>query len=109
MPRRSRCVSSVLLLSLTAACGQAGDAARVDTILGLEGDPVAGAEVFAAHCAACHGADATGGSAPGIAGEDEAEEIVEVVLYGEDTMPAFEDTLSDPEIADVAAFVQDAG
>ena len=86
-----------------AGCGSKG--ARVDDILALEGDPVNGAEVYAANCASCHAADGSGGSGPNIQGEDEDAEVAEVVLEGEEDMPAFDGDLTDQEIADVVAYV----
>lgn len=94
------------LLLVLFACG-GGDTTREGTILALTGDPVNGATVFAANCAACHGADGSGGSGPAIAGWDESgEEFLEYVLYGEDAMPAYDGVLTDQEIADVYAYVQ---
>lgn len=79
---------------------------RAKTILGLDGDATAGAEVYAANCAACHGEDGTGGTGSDLtAGAIDSEAIVEIVLYGGDGMTAFEDILSDQEIADVVAYV----
>lgn len=74
----------------------------------LDGDSTNGEAVFSANCASCHGADGTGGSGPNLvaeAGEDDAE-WVEVILGGEDTMPAFVDVLTDQEIADVLAWLK---
>ena len=101
---RSR--TALLLLTLfPVACA---DSARVDTILGLTGDADSGAGVYAAHCAGCHGADATGGTERGILGES-AEETVEIVLNGEDSMPAFAETLEDQAIADLLAWLDAQG
>jgi mono/diheme cytochrome c family protein len=94
-----------LCLFPLVACGVS---ARVDSILALSGDATAGATVYENHCASCHGADGRGASGPGILGE-EAEEVVDVVLYGEEDMPAFADTLEDQEIADVTAWVSEQG
>lgn len=75
-----------------------------------QGDPEAGAEVFAsAGCADCHTLSAAGSSGtvgPNLddfAGDFDA--VVEQVRQGGGGMPAFEGTLSDQEILDVAAFV----
>jgi len=89
-----------------AACNDASGGSRVDDILALEGDPAVGYEVYDAECAVCHGVDGEGGSGPSLAGEDEEREIVEVILTGEDEMPAFDD-LADQDIADLlSAIVQ---
>lgn len=82
------------------ACG--GD--RAEGILALEGDATAGEAVYVAECASCHGEDGGGGSGPAVNTESEASEIVEVVLEGEEEMPAFPD-LSDQAIADLTAYV----
>lgn len=54
-----RFLAPILLLVLG---GCAHD--RTKTILGLDGDPEAGAEVYITNCAACHGEDGTGGIGP---------------------------------------------
>ena len=94
-----------VIATLATACG---DTQQADDILALEGDATNGEAVFSANCASCHGADGTGGSGPnliGEAGEDDAE-WVEIILGGEDTMPAFVDVLTDQEIADVLAWLK---
>lgn len=75
------------------------------TILGLPGDTAAGETVYADNCAVCHAADGSGSIGPAIAGSA-AEEVVSTALVGVgDEMPAF-DTLSDQDLADLAAFVE---
>ena len=96
-----------LVLTLSLAGCATGDS-RVDTILGLGGDAANGGTVYAANCAGCHGADATGGSGPNIAGDTEVDEMASVILNGEEEMPAF-DTLTDQEIADIIAWVGEQG
>jgi mono/diheme cytochrome c family protein len=92
----------MFLVSLFFA-GCATDTHAAD-ILAMEGDATAGETLFADNCASCHGADATGGSGPdlsfGLGDEDE----VETILNGEEDMPAFADTLSDQDIADIIAW-----
>ncbi len=85
--------------------GACGSKDRVDEVAALEGDPANGAIVYADTCAGCHGADGSGGSGPNLQGEDEREEIIEVVLYGEEDMPGYDGDLTDQEIADVADYV----
>ena len=96
----------LLALGLTG-CATGGS--RTDTILGLSGDAANGGTVFAANCASCHGADGNGGTEEGILGEDDDAEVVQVVLNGEETMPAFADTLSDQDIADILAWMAEQG
>lgn len=75
------------------------------------GDPASGAELYATHCAACHGGGGVGGVAGGgnpvreVKGLD-PEAIVAAMRVGPFSMPRFsDDLLSDDDAADVAAFV----
>jgi cytochrome c553 len=79
-----------------------------------EGDPVAGKQVFlgSAGCGACHtlaDAGTTGTVGPNL---DEAQPSVELALdritNGQGAMPAFAGTLTEKQIADVAAYVSSA-
>ncbi len=90
--------AGALLLS-----GCKADGERLSEILELNGDVVAGGTFFAANCATCHGADATGGGAPNIAGIP-IDVTVEAALSGPGGMPSFGES-SDQELADVAAYV----
>jgi mono/diheme cytochrome c family protein len=75
--------------------------ARLDT---LEGDPVRGAAIFAASCAGCHGADATGGAGPALRGSGiNGAEVLVVIATGQGAMPA--GIVSGRDAADVAAHV----
>jgi mono/diheme cytochrome c family protein len=90
------------------ACGGADDASRVDDILSLDGDAVAGADVYQAECSGCHGSDGEGGSGPALDGVYDAyapAQLVTLILEGEGGMPAH-DYLSDQEIADLMAHVE---
>jgi len=80
---------------------------------GVQGDPVAGKEVFLSiaspPCASCHtlsDAGSTGTVGPNL---DDAspsyDKVVEQVTEGGSVMPAFGGTLSEQQIADVAAYV----
>jgi sulfite dehydrogenase len=68
-----------------------------------------GREVFVANCGSCHtlsdaGTDGTIG--PGLDGTSlSASDVEEQVRNGGGAMPAFEGTLSDEEITEVAAYV----
>ncbi len=106
----------MLAAALLIGCGDStsetdssgADGSEVGTLAdaqALTGDAAEGEAIFSSNCAGCHGADGTNGSAPSIAGEDERNEIIEVVYQGEDEMPGFGDTLTSQEIADVAAYV----
>jgi putative membrane protein len=77
------------------------------------GDPDAGREMYAATCAMCHGADASGmmGMHPALRGAIQrltAEGVEVAIRNGRRTMPpmpAFGDRLSDDEIGDVIAYL----
>lgn len=81
----------------------------------LEGDPVAGKEVFlgASSCGGCHtlaDAGTSGAVGPNL---DESKPSYELALdrvtNGQGGMPSFSSTLSEQQIADVAAYVSSAG
>ena len=59
----------------------------------MDGDPEAGRELFATHCAACHGPTGQGrGDVPSLAGVTERlgpESAVRTIREGRDRMPAF--------------------
>ena len=77
---------------------------------GGAGDPVAGKSVFAsAGCASCHtlaDAGSTGTIGPNLdAASPSFDKVVERVTNGKGVMPSFKDSLSEEQIADVAAYV----
>jgi mono/diheme cytochrome c family protein len=74
------------------------------------GDPAAGKAVFAsAGCTSCHtlaDAGSTGTIGPNLdAASPSYDKVVERVTNGKGVMPSFKDTLSEEQIADVAAYV----
>ena len=78
-----------------------------------EGDATAGREVYAANCAQCHGSTGAGGVAgagawtPEVIGRD-AVAVAEAIRVGPFEMPRFgEEQISDQEIGDVAAFLEE--
>jgi putative membrane protein len=79
------------------------------------GDPETGRDVYQANCAMCHGQDASGmmGMHPSLRGAVERltlEGVEVTVRNGRDTMPpmpAFEDRLTDEEIDDVIAYLDE--
>jgi mono/diheme cytochrome c family protein len=76
-------------------------------VLAHEGDPSQGAQVFAEHCASCHGEDGAGGEGPDLRDDDDTrEELADKILWGWGAMEGFEGELSSRQIADVIAFVQ---
>ncbi len=99
--------TALFALPASSLVGCAGSE-RVDTILALTGDADAGATIYADNCASCHGADGTGATERAILGT-ESEEIAEIVLNGEDSMPSFADSLEDQDIADIIAWIEAQG
>jgi mono/diheme cytochrome c family protein len=85
-----------------------------DTTPTVEGDPVAGKEVFlgASACGGCHtlaDAGSTGSVGPNLdETQPDAERVQEIVTNGQGGMPSFSSTLSEQQIADVAAYVSSA-
>jgi mono/diheme cytochrome c family protein len=77
-----------------------------------EGDPVAGKTVFVANCGTCHllaDAGTSGTIGPNLdESQPDSALVVDRVTNGQGVMPAFGDSLSETEIADVAAYVVDA-
>lgn len=77
------------------------------------GDPAAGRQVFEANCAMCHGPQARGmaGMHPSLRGAVQRlsrQGVVVTIREGRDTtppMPAFDDRLTDTQIADVTAYL----
>ena len=79
----------------------------------VEGDPDNGAKVFAsAGCGGCHALEAagsTGNVGPNLDDSQPDEALViDRVTNGQGAMPAFADSLSEQEIADVAAYVAES-
>jgi mono/diheme cytochrome c family protein len=100
-------------VALSVACGDDGDGGnnggdRVEAILALEGDATAAQANYASVCSVCHAADGSGTPS----GTDltalslSDRDIVEVILYGKGTMPGYEGSYDDQEVADLTALVQ---
>lgn len=135
---RSVIALAALLLALgfaVAACGGSEEATPTpDTITGElptettdtettdtepveeEGDPVAGKEVFlgSSGCGACHTLADAGTSGQVGPNLDETQPsyaaVVDIVTNGRGAMPAFESSLSEDDIQNVAAYIsQSAG
>lgn len=85
-----------------------------ETAPAAEGDPVAGKEVFlgASSCGGCHtlaDAGTTGAVGPNLDETKPSSELVlDRVTNGLGGMPAFSATLSEQQIADVAAYISSA-
>jgi mono/diheme cytochrome c family protein len=79
----------------------------------VEGDPSNGAKVFASvGCGGCHTLEEAGSSGnvgPNLDdAQPDAELVVDRVTHGQGAMPSFADSLSEQEIADVAAYVSES-
>lgn len=76
------------------------------------GDAAAGKVVFTTNCASCHilsDAGATGTVGPNLdAAKSDAARVVDRVTNGQGVMPPFAGTLTEQQIADVAAYVSTA-
>jgi mono/diheme cytochrome c family protein len=84
--------------------------ARVEAIQALTGDPINGESVYFNICEECHAED-LGGTDKGpslqiIVPRIDDDQILRVVIVGEEEMPAFGDDLLDQEIADVLSYVR---
>lgn len=94
----------ITLLCFVVACAPAGVSG--DTSGGSAGgDTTAGASLFASDCASCHGSDARGGSAPSIAGINDSQAVIDVILNGSGGMPGFASSLSDADVSDILAYL----
>lgn len=89
----------LLPLALLFACDPGS------AISAADGDAASGETIFADNCASCHGAAAEGGSGPAIAGASDSSSNIDIVLNGEESMPAFVDSLSDQDISDIFAYL----
>ena len=75
----------------------------------LTGDNIRGEELYKASCVVCHGARATGGVGPRLAGnpvllDDQA--FWKTVKQGRHIMPPLDDNVSDQQIADIHAWLK---
>jgi mono/diheme cytochrome c family protein len=86
-----------MMAAVVGCDGGGGADERVDAILALTGDPVAGEVAWQAECADCHNSAAQFAVVP-----EDAQ--VRVILDGTSGMPA-QDDLPDQDIADIVAYV----
>jgi mono/diheme cytochrome c family protein len=111
---------AVLGVATLAACGGGDDEASPDTDTSVtetnaggdvEGDAVAGKQIFVSNCAGCHtlaDAGTTGTIGPNLDDAQPSSELVtDRVTNGQGVMPSFAGALSDQQIADVAAYVSE--
>ena len=104
-----RFVALIAVLALTACGGGAhSDATKARDAASVE----AGAAVYAANCASCHGANLEGGVGPGLieGGNSHPDsDWVDFITNGKDEMPALGGTLSAGEITSVIDYVRSQG
>ena len=77
----------------------------IDAILALTGDASNGLTVYTNNCAFCHMDDGSGGTGPTLQAALDEAFVVETIYYGAGIMSAYSESLTDQEIADVAAHV----
>lgn len=98
-----------MLLTLLA-CAAPVSPEEVDAVLALEGDPVAGADVYEAECLDCHEEDGEGmksAALPEEVPELTDADLAEVILSGPWIMPNFINKLETQDIADVHAYLRE--
>jgi quinohemoprotein ethanol dehydrogenase len=87
--------------------GHAGEAPSEPT--NQTGDAAAGQTIFQDNCSTCHGSNGQGGNGgpnlTAIASAKQLQRVIAQVTNGGGGMPAFRGTLTDQQIADVAAYV----
>lgn len=97
---------ALLVVAFLAACNSTPSNADVARIAALTPDNANGTTVYADNCAVCHGDTGGGGTGPKLAGAAYAlDKVIDSVFNGNEAMPTFGGSLSDQEIADVAAYV----
>ncbi|MBI4172672.1 MAG: cytochrome c [Actinobacteria bacterium] len=114
-------VAMIATVWMTASGEEGGEAVATETQPatteagggGAAGDAAAGKEVFAtAGCGGCHTLGAAGSSGavgPNLDGaKPSAERVVDRVTNGKGVMPPFKGSLTEQQIADVAAFVSES-
>jgi len=86
-----------------------GCADRVERVLAKDGDPSAGAAVWDEHCVECHASDGTGtDDGPDLTDEPESSaKLADKILYGWGEMEGFSEALSNQEVADLIAYLED--
>lgn len=112
--RKSLALAAVLVAAVLEACTTAaygGNAATAGSAAKLGGDKKAGDAVFAANCAACHGAQGAGGGiGPSLRDESRRMDFSTLVSWIEDPAPPmpklYPTQLSGQQVRNVAAYVE---
>ena len=112
--RTSALAAIGILLLATAACTSAGTqsgGARRGTGATVGGDRTAGARIFAANCATCHGTNGEGGGiGPSLRRESRRLAYDALVSWIKDPQPPmphlYPQVLNEAQVRDVAAYVE---
>ncbi|WP_430789858.1 c-type cytochrome [Virgibacillus flavescens] len=117
MLKNKKFILSLLLLALVmviSACGggDGGDEGGTEEGTGgdtgettAQGDAANGDEIYQSNCMSCHGQEGAGGSGPSLQSSTDYDAVMQQVKNGGGGMPAFEEQLSEQEIADVSAYI----
>lgn len=113
LPQRKRAVYNAEdIAALVAHVGSLGDGPALPNVDVSSADVARGGELFRANCAPCHSASGAGGAlsygrAAPLLGSATPAEVGAAVRSGPSQMPVFDESLlSQPELADVAAYVE---
>ncbi len=112
------CAASLILLLATALVGCNAERRKSDAELGLNPQQIAGRKIYDAYCDRCHQPySSSGKQGPPLKGifrkpymplsglpanDDRAGEIIR---FGRSKMPGFGQTLSDPQVEDLLAYM----
>jgi mono/diheme cytochrome c family protein len=109
-------LSQLLLICVVAsACGngdannqETGNPDEISTPIAA-GDPVKGETVYSNNCLACHGREGINGhNGPNLQTSEvskDYDQIIATVINGGTMMPSFKETLTEEQIQDVAAYI----
>jgi hypothetical protein len=85
---------------------------RIDNIIGLDADPARGQPLFRQRCGPCHGVDGGGsGFAPSLQARVptlDDHTMMTSILLGKNDMPAWGETFTEQQLADIRAFLRDS-
>ncbi|WP_010098519.1 cytochrome c551 [Ornithinibacillus scapharcae] len=103
---------SALVLGACGGEDEADDNGATNDAGQTDGDETASAveDVYEANCAACHGADLSGGAGPNlqaVGANYSADEIKDIILNGKGQMPAQNNRVSDDEAQQLADWLGD--